>query len=264
VKRAADIALAALGVLVIIAAVYVSTHNGPSDAADAGASANTHVPSNVARPPSSSRPGTKLSSSASSRTASSGTVSSSSAGPGEKVVAFLGDEWTAGAGSSAKASRFASLLSGHLGFTQRNFGTDGAGYGTASNGYDSAVAKVVAAHPDVVVVSGGRNDLSPAHDLTAKAGEVDRLFADLRAGLPNAQLIAVAPFWGDSDLPQALVTLGREVKEAVTAVHGTYLDIEDPIHGHPDFMADDVDPNDKGHAAIAAALQPKVEPLLAG
>jgi acyl-CoA thioesterase I len=259
VKRAADIALAALGVLVIIAAVYVSTHNGPSDAADAGGSVNTNIPAKVAPPPSSSRPVTKLSSSS-----SSATTGSSSAGPGEKVVAFLGDEWTAGAGSSAKASRFASLLSNRLGFTQRNFGTDGAGYGTGADGYDSSVAKVVAAHPDVVVVSGGRNDLSPAHDLTATAAEVDRVFADLRAGLPNAQLIAVAPFWGDSDLPQALVTLGHEVKAAVAAVHGTYLDIEDPIHGHPDFMADDVDPNDKGHAAIATALQPKVEPLLAG
>lgn len=258
-KRAADVALAVLGVLVIIAAVYVSTHNGPSDAAEAGGSVNTYVPAKVAPPPSSSPAVTKLSSSA-----SSGTASSSSAGPGEKVVAFLGDEWTAGAGSSAKADRFASLLSTRLGFTQRNFGTDGAGYSSGPHGYDSEVAKVVAAHPDVVVVSGGRNDLSPAHDLTATAADVQRVFADLRAGLPKAQLIAVAPFWGDSDLPQALVTLGSEVHEAVTAVHGTYLDIEDPIHGHPDYMADDVDPNDKGHAAIAIALQPKVEPLLAG
>jgi lysophospholipase L1-like esterase len=256
VKRAADVALAALGVLVIIAAVYVSTHNGPSDTADA-ASVNTHVPSNVAPPPSSGRPKVRSS-------ASSGTGSASAAADGEKVVAFLGDEWTAGAGSSAKASRFTSLLSARLHVTQRNFGAHGGGYGTSSDRYESSVADIVAAHPDVVVVSGGRNDLSPAHDLIATAEDVDRLFADLHTGLPNARLIAVAPFWGDSDLPQALVTLGREVKDAVTAAHGTYLDIEDPIHGHPGFMADDVDPNDKGHAASAAALETELEPLLAG
>ncbi|MFN2562023.1 MAG: SGNH/GDSL hydrolase family protein [Jatrophihabitans sp.] len=254
-KRAADAALAALGVLVIIAAVYVSKHNGPSDAA----TVNTGVPANIAPPTGSTRPGSTLSPSA-----SSGTGTSAAAGVREKVVAFLGDEWTAGAGASAKANRFASLLSSHLHVRQRNFGADGAGYGSSSGGYESLVAKVVAAHPDVVIVSGGRNDLSPGHDLTATPDEVDRLFADLRAGLPNAQLIAVAPFWGDSDLPKALVKLGGEVKDAVTAAHGTYLDMEDPIHGHPGLMADDVDPNDQGHAAIAAALEPKVVPLLAG
>ena len=54
-------------------------------------------------------------------------------------VAFLGDEWTAGAGSSAKASRFASLLSGRLGFTQRNFGTDGAGRSGEPNRFTARV-----------------------------------------------------------------------------------------------------------------------------
>ena len=114
----------------------------------------------------------------------------------------------------------------------------------------------------MVVVSGGRNDLSTGHDLTASTDEVDQLFAKLRAGLPHAELMAVAPFWGDSDLPTALQTLGQRVKDAVTAAHGTYVDIEDPIHGHSDFMADDADPNDAGHAAIAAALEPKLAPLL--
>lgn len=245
--------------MVAIAAVYVSTHNGSPGAT----AVNTPIPSNVAPPSAGTRPARTLSSTAS-NSSGTATAASAAAGGGEKVVAFLGDEWTAGAGSSATASRFASLLSSRLHVTQRNFGARGGGYGTSSDRYESSVAEVVAAHPDVVVVTGGRNDLTPAHDLIATTGEVDRLFADLRAGLPNARLIAVAPFWGDSDLPQALVTLGREVKDAVTAAHGTYLDIADPIHGHPDFMADDVDPNDKGHAAIAAALASELEPLVAG
>jgi acyl-CoA thioesterase I len=265
VKRAADIVLAALGVLVVIAAVYVSTHNGASDEGTAGASVGTRIPSNFAPPPSPtgsvSRTGTSMGGTSTTSTRST-TGSTSASDPVETTVAFLGDEWTAGAGTSSKDHRFTTLLSDGLDVKQRNFGADRAGYGTPSRSYESSIDKVVAAHPDVVVVSGGRNDLSPEHDLVATAGEVDQLFRDLHSRLPAAKLIAIAPFWGDSDRPETLVALGAEVKAAVTAVHGTYLDIEDPIHGHPDFMADDVDPNDKGHAAIAAALRSEIAPLL--
>jgi lysophospholipase L1-like esterase len=252
VKRAADIALAALGVLVVIAAVYVSTHNDSPDGGRAGASVSTLLPSTVASP---------------SVTRSAATAHSTSPAPtksdaAEPVAAFLGDDWTVGAGTSAKSQRFATLLSTALHLKQRNFGSDGAGYGNSAGAYSDQVDKIVAAHPDLVIVSGGRNDLNPGHDLAVTASDINQLFRDLRDGLPNATLIAVAPFWGDSDLPPALDTLGQEVKDAVTAVHGTYLGIEDPIHGHPDFMANDADPNDDGHAAIAAALQPKVAALL--
>jgi lysophospholipase L1-like esterase len=257
VKRAIDIALAALGVLVIVAAVYVFTHNGPTDGDTAGASASTRIPSNIAPP-------TKVRGSITSSTSAVGspTGTTSTISGHEPVVAFLGDEWTAGAGTSDKAHRFTTLLSGSLHVKQRNFGSDGAGYGTSSGSYDSHLDEIVAAHPDAVVVSGGRNDLSPDHDLTATVGEVKQLFKDLHRELPDATLIAVSPFWGDSDLPEALTTLGSEVKEAVTAVNGTYLDVADPIHGHPGFMANDTDPNDDGHAAIAAALESKLAPLL--
>ncbi|MDT4912564.1 MAG: hypothetical protein QOC66_1692 [Pseudonocardiales bacterium] len=262
-KRATDVALAALGVLVIIAAVYVSTHNGSSDERSAGASISTRSPTNTAPSPTTTASSSTVTASTSTRRSATGSAASTSGGA-QPVVAFLGDEWTAGAGTSAKARRFTSVLSARLHVKQRNFGLDGAGYGTPSDSYRSRVDEVVAAHPDVVLVSGGRNDLSPEHDLAASAAEVDRLFAELHAGLPDATLIAVAPFWGDSDLPEALATLGQEVEAAVTAAHGTYLDIEDPIHGHPDFMANDADPNDDGHAAIAAALRPKVARLLTG
>jgi lysophospholipase L1-like esterase len=109
-------------------------------------------------------------------------------------------------------------------------------------------------------VSGGRTDSSD-NPSTAR-DEIDALFAKLHRKLPDAVLVAVAPFWGDSDLPDEMVQLGTAIEDGVTAVGGTYLDIEDPIHGHPRFMADLADPNDDGYAAIAAALAPKLEELL--
>jgi lysophospholipase L1-like esterase len=59
-----------------------------------------------------------------------------------------------------------------------------------------------------------------------------------------------------------MVALGAAIKNGVTAAGGTYLDIPDPIHGHPDFMADAADPNNQGYAAIAAAVATQLEPLL--
>ncbi len=258
-KRAVDIALAALGVLVVIAAVYVSTHNDSSNAGASGGPVVNRLPSNSAPP----TPTGSAASPASSPVGGSSIGGSSTPSTAQPVVAFLGDDWTAGAGTSSKAHRFSTLLTADLHAKQRNFGSNGAGYSTSSSGaYADEVDQIVAAHPNLVVVSGGRNDLSTRHDLTASADDVNQLFRKLRAGLPHAELVAIAPFWGDSDLPAALQTLGQRVKDAVIAVHGTYVDIEDPIHGHSEFMANDADPNDAGHAAIAAALKPKLAALL--
>ena len=54
------------------------------------------------------------------------------------------------------------------------------------------------------------------------------------------------------------------MKKAVTADGGHYLSIGDPIHNHPNFMADASDPNDKGNAAVATALAGPVQALIDG
>jgi lysophospholipase L1-like esterase len=179
------------------------------------------------------------------------------------VVAFLGDDWTAGIGASAKAKRFTTRVCAQLQVTERNFGIDGAGYaksGAGGDDYRSQVAKIVAADPAIVVVSGGRNDYSDDADTTAAA--VHALFAQLHEKLPNAKLVAIAPFWGDSDLPPEMIALSDAVHSGVTDAGGTYLDIADPVHGHPEYMADDADPDNAGYAAIAAALEPELSSLL--
>lgn len=193
----------------------------------------------------------------------SASVAQSAAARNRPVVAFLGDDWTAGAGASKQAKRFTTLLSQQLGIDERNFGVAGAGYAKpspAGGTYASRIRSVVAAHPQVVVVSGGRNDVT---DLASTVDEAARqLFKTLHADLPHATLIAIAPMWGDSNLPPQLAALGKAVQAAVTRVGGTYLDVPDPIHGHPSYMADAADPNDRGYAEIATTLAPLIEPLL--
>jgi lysophospholipase L1-like esterase len=181
-----------------------------------------------------------------------GTTEASSAAP---VVAFLGDDWTLGVGASATSRRFTTVVSRGLKLSERNFGLDGAGY-AKSTGYRSRVDDVVAAKPAVVVVSGGRNDARG--DPATAARQIQTLFADLHRRLPQAVLVALAPFWGDSDLPAELTVLGQAIKQAVRDVGGAYVGLADPIHGHPEFMADQADPNDDGYAAIAAAVEPEL------
>ena len=140
----------------------------------------------------------------------------------------------------------------------------GSGYakqGENGNNYLDLLKKVVDADPAIVVVSGGRNDISDDHDtLTNDAGDV---FAQLADKLPNTKIVAVAPFWGDSDQPSDLSFVEATVKSAVEDAGGTYLDISDPLHNHPEWMADDeANPNDEGNKSIAFALRQRLEPLL--
>ena len=75
----------------------------------------------------------------------------------------------------------------------------GAGYvqhGVDGDSYAALVDKVVAADPAVVVISGGRNDVGFSAGRVAMAAK--QLFATLHTRLPDARLVAVAPWWGDS------------------------------------------------------------------
>jgi lysophospholipase L1-like esterase len=244
VGRTWNIALTVLAVAEIGAAVYVVQHNDTPTTPAASPRTTPVVQTSSPAP-------------------SGGVQASSTAAHTSPVVAFLGDDWTRGTGATEKPKRFTTLLCAQLGAQERNFGVDGSGYaksGLTGGPYASRVDQIVAADPQIVVVSGGRNDSSDAPTTAAEAAR--NLFATLHEKLPGAVLIAVAPFWGDSDLPPEMVALSRAIDDGVTAAGGTYLDITDPIHGHPTYMADAADPNDAGYAAIASALEPLVQPLL--
>ncbi|MDQ2797464.1 MAG: SGNH/GDSL hydrolase family protein [Actinomycetota bacterium] len=240
-QRVQTILLAILAVIVFVAAGYVIAHNG-SGGRSSQQDSFTAPTIASATPDSSSTP-----------------ADTSPSAAAKKVVVFLGDEWTSGATASSKAKRFTTIVATQLGVTERNLGKSGSGYADGAD-YGSRLDAVVSAHPDVVVVSGGRNDVVAGNGTAADASAAT-LFRDLHRKLPAVVLVAVAPMWGDSNPPSALGDLATAVRKAVTAEGGTYLDVADPLNGHPEFMADASDPDDRGYAAIAAALEPKLAPL---
>lgn len=179
------------------------------------------------------------------------------------IVAFVGDSYTAGAGASDPSRNFVSLVAKHEGWQAVNLGRGGTGYIATSSqagcgldycpNYQQMVPDVVARAPSVVFVSGGQNDSGRSDKDFSDA--VKKLYDDLRAGLPDARIIAASPL-GLDDPPSASLAARRAiVKKAVIAVGGEYLDLGQPLGRHPELMADDhVHPNDEGHAAIASAI----------
>lgn len=189
--------------------------------------------------------------------------------PATVTVAFIGDSYTQGAGASHPDRRFTSVLSRTQGWAESNFGFGGTGYDTALDGsraevacgqsicppYGAALAQVASAAPDLLIVSGGRNDSAASGD-AGYDDVVAQFYRDAQAAAPGARIVALSPLWDDDPAPASLANIVTAVQAGVEAVGGTYIDIGQPLKGHPEMVIDDgVHPNDAGHAAIAAAVK---------
>ncbi|MGY2080191.1 SGNH/GDSL hydrolase family protein [Modestobacter sp. SYSU DS0657] len=183
------------------------------------------------------------------------------------TVAFLGDSYTEGVGSSDGAG-YVSSTAHALGIVPIVFAEGGTGYvnpgdDPGESTYGERVAAVVAAKPDVVVVQGGTNDhAAPAERIADAASAV---FAGLRAGLPDAVLVVLGPV-NPPDLPREAV---REVDAALAAAaeasDAVYIDALgegwlEPADVH--FGVGDTHPNDRGYSELADRLVADLEALL--
>lgn len=183
------------------------------------------------------------------------------------VVVYLGDSMVAGGMATSTLKRWSSLVAAHEGWLENNMSRGGTGYVKTSNASGCGLAycpsipemaaEAVAARPEVVVVSAGRNDQAimgsnPASVHTA----IDAAFATLRAGLPGARIIALGPMYDDASPGAALLQIDTWVKEAAAAHGATYVSgVPTWLVGHPEWIAGDgVHQNDAGHAEDARRL----------
>jgi hypothetical protein len=174
-------------------------------------------------------------------------------------VAFLGDDFL-GVGASADAKRWTSIVCADFGWTEKDFGFGGTGYstgGTLTGGqpYSARVAALVATAPSIVIVEGGRFDIQSPNGPTKIKQGVTATFTALRAALPNATIIAESPTWSLTKPPATLALVQADVKAAVAAVHGRYLDIGEPLVGAPTLLGPHTLPNDAGYAVLAKAFE---------
>lgn len=184
-------------------------------------------------------------------------------------VAFIGDSYTAGIGTSNPRLRWTSLLTAEMDWVEQNLGQGGTGYLVTTSkacgkdycpNFQEMAAETSKVEATVVMVSGGRNEYKLG--LTELEPAIAATMQKIRATVPDAKIIALSPLWDDDPVPAGLTEMGDVVRAQVEAVGGTYLDLGQPLAGRPDLIAPDGGhPNDAGHAEIARVVRDKVNAL---
>jgi acyl-CoA thioesterase-1 len=172
---------------------------------------------------------------------------------------MIGDSIMKGHGLTA-AEAWPTLMAEQNGWRLDNLACDGAGFLAVGDDADCGgtfaglVAKAVALHPRTIIIEGSSNDFGESDsDLLP---ETVRQFAELRAALPATQIVALSTIWGDTAAPPQLDDINREVRTAAEDVGGRFLNIGQPLRGHPEWMQPDgVHPTAAGQLAIYAAVQ---------
>jgi lysophospholipase L1-like esterase len=182
---------------------------------------------------------------------------SSEAAPQQLSVAFLGDSYVAGTGTDSASKSFARVASRTLGWAPVDvFAVGGTGYATPpETNYMSRVSGVISVHPDIVVVSGSRNDMGAT---TAVAANARSVFTAIKAGLPDARLLVIGPMWTSDDIPQQIRDLNEVLRQAAQESGAVFFDALAPtswLPGDPGEIAPDgVHPTELGHQIIARAF----------
>ena len=185
----------------------------------------------------------------------------SSAAPsvaGGPVVAFYGDSYTLGTGASDPAKRWSSIICRERGWNEVNPSTNGLGFvNNRSLQSVDELDTVIAAHPNIVIVTMGLNDNFSMPEHAADIQSAIRAdFSRLAKELPNARIVVVEPFWYTDERPTSLGEIIGWVKAGAARIDADYLPgASHWIEGHPEWMASDgLHPNDAGYAAMAEKM----------
>lgn len=176
------------------------------------------------------------------------------------AVVFLGDSFAAGSGASTPDRRWTTILSGRHGWTEVNLAAPKTGYLRAGHDggctpqtcqpYSALVAQAIAAEPQLVLITGGANDLR--EDLGNAGVALQQTLADLRAGLPAATIVVVNPWWDMRREDPHLAEWTETIKVAASASGAVFADTGQPLTGQAALVtADGLNANDAGHAALA-------------
>lgn len=179
----------------------------------------------------------------------------------QPTVLFVGDSYTAGAAGIPSGRTFACQAAALLGWACLVDAQGGTGYvadghvnSTTFTAYAGRLNADQARYsPDVVVVTGGRNDVrEPA---AAAAAAADRYARTVRAAFPKARLVLVSPFWTTSVLPPALAAVRDRLRIDASTLRSQFVDPSTWIAGRAGLIGPDgVHPTAAGHAYLARRL----------
>lgn len=191
--------------------------------------------------------------------------------PAEPVVVFIGDSYTVGQNTTLEGVGFTGMLSDRRDWRPVNLAISGTGYAKSHDlswcppegcsAYAGVIPAAVAADPDIIVVSGGRNDLWVEDD-AAVAAAIDGFYAQLRAVFPTQRIIVTSPLWSDGPTPAAILPIRERVEAAAAGVGAEYIDLGDLFEEHPELITeDDIHPTEEGLELIAESIDSLLQPV---
>ena len=174
------------------------------------------------------------------------------------VVVAIGDSIMKGHGLDADKSWPAMLATTNK-WDLTNLACDGAGFVATGDAEDCGadfsglIKKTVALRPDLILISGSSNDLGA--DNAALASETDDVVQSLRSALPTTTIVGISTVWNDTATPDQMDDINEQVRAAVKAAQGLYLDIGQPLAGHRSWLqSDDVHPTVRGQNELAKVI----------
>jgi lysophospholipase L1-like esterase len=181
-------------------------------------------------------------------------------------VAFYGDSYTLGTGSSDVSKRWSTIICQERGWSEFNPSVNGLGFINNRDrpGTPDLPSLIIADHPDIVFITMGLNDnfsYEAGSDAIQKQIVAD--FTTLKQGLPDARFIVVEPFWYTDERPASVAIINGWVREAAAAIDADYIDGASRwTNGLTKWMANDgLHPNDDGYAVMAERMDEELSHL---
>ena len=174
------------------------------------------------------------------------------------VVLAVGDSIMKGWGLD-QVKAWPALLARENGWEIGNYGCNDAGFVSPGSANDcnedflGITNSLPNLHPSAVIIEGSSNDFGQSNKQLAAAtlATIHRL----HARFPHTVIIGLSTVWGDTAVPNQLADTNEQVAEAIKAVSGKYIDIGQPLEGHPELlMSDGVHPTAAGQATLATAI----------
>ncbi len=173
-------------------------------------------------------------------------------------VLTIGDSIMKGYGVNPDQA-WPSLIAAQQGWTLINRACNGAGFITAGvndcgENFAGVVGEAAGLQPDVVIVSGSSNDFGTDNTELLKATAAT--LNQIRAEFPQARIIGLSTTWGDIPEPSEVSIIDSQLKDALAGVGGTFVDVGQPLSGHPELMQDDhIHPNQQGQVTLQLAIE---------
>ncbi|MFT4307679.1 MAG: SGNH/GDSL hydrolase family protein [Microbacterium sp.] len=177
------------------------------------------------------------------------------------TTVMIGDSIMSGYGLETSQA-WPALLADAEPLLLTNLACGGTGFvavGDCGTDYAGFVPAVAALAPQLVVIESSSNDFDLSADQIA-AATADTV-QQLHDAAPYALIVGLSTIWNDdADVPDDTSVTSDALEDAVEDVDGVFIDVGQPLAGHPEWMQpDDVHPTAEGQRAIAAVVAAKLE-----